>query len=104
MTEPSMAGLERRLAELAAATPTLLLDLDAVDRAYRALAGGLPGVRLHYAVKCNPDLEVLGTLHRDGCAFEVASWPELALLLDLGVRGRDVLFSNPVKPVEHIRR
>ncbi len=59
---------------------------------------------MYYAMKCNPDPRVLATLHRLGCRLEVASYPELAQLVAIGVDPADVLFSNPVKPVEHIRQ
>ena len=88
----------------AARTPYLLLDLDAVTRAYDRLTGAFPGVTLHYAVKCNPDPRVLRRLRDLGCRFEIASAAELALLRRLRVEPRDVLFSNPVKTLEHVRR
>jgi ornithine decarboxylase len=86
------------------ATPYLLMDLDRVERAYLTLADGLGVDAIHYAVKCNPDRRVLATLHSLGCRFEIASYPELASLADIGVDPADVLYSNPVKPADHIRR
>jgi ornithine decarboxylase len=85
-------------------TPYLLMDLERVERAYRTLLDALGVDALHYAVKCNPDKRVLTRLHRLGCRFEIASYPELALLRSIGVRAEDLLYSNPVKPVDHIRR
>ncbi len=85
-------------------TPYLLMDLDRVVDAYHHLADVLPVDAIHYAVKCNPDPRVLAALHRVGCRFEIASYPELAELQKIGVRGADVLFSNPVKPPDHIAR
>ena len=85
-------------------TPYLLMDLDRVTNAYHRLAAALPVDEIHYAVKCNPDPRVLTALHRAGCRFEVASFPELATLRKIGVRPADVLFSNPVKPPHHIAR
>jgi ornithine decarboxylase len=85
-----------------ASTPYLAMDLDAVSHAYRVLAGALPGVTLHYAVKCNPDPRVLDRLRELGCRFEIASAPELELLGTIGVHPADVLFSNPVKTPAHI--
>jgi ornithine decarboxylase len=84
-------------------TPYLLIDLDRVEAAYLNLATTLGADAIHYAMKCNPDLRVLATLHRLGCGFEIASYPELARLLAIGVDGSEVLYSNPVKPVDHIR-
>ena len=40
-------------------TPYLLMDLDRVAAAYRALLTALPVDAIHYAVKCNPDRRVL---------------------------------------------
>jgi ornithine decarboxylase len=85
-------------------TPYLLMDLDRVTQAYHRLAAALPVDAIHYAVKCNPHPLVLTALHRAGCRFEVASFPELATLRKIGVRPADVLFSNPVKPPHHIAR
>jgi ornithine decarboxylase len=87
----------------AARTPYLLLDLDAVTRAYDRLAGVFPGVALHYAVKCNSDPRLLRRLRDLGCRFEIASAAELAVLRRLRVEPRDLLFSNPVKVGEHVR-
>ena len=42
-------------------TPVLVMDLDAVADAYAALTGALPGVTVHYAMKCNPHPDVLST-------------------------------------------
>ncbi len=85
-------------------TPFLLMDLDRVEQSYHELLDALGVDALHYAVKCNPDKRVLTRLHRAGCRFEIASYTELAQLRAIGVRPADVLYSNPVKPVEHIRR
>jgi ornithine decarboxylase len=85
-------------------TPLLVMDLDAVADAYGALSGALPGVAVHYAMKCNPHRDVLTTLRALGCRFEIASAPELDLLLDIGVEPAQILYSNPVKPVDHIVR
>jgi ornithine decarboxylase len=84
--------------------PELVIDLDRVASAYRALAAGLPGVGVHYAMKCNPHPEVLALLHALGCRFEIASATELDALLAIGADARQVLSSNPVKPIAHIAR
>lgn len=85
-------------------TPELVMDLDVVAEAYRAITAALPGVTVHYAMKCNPHPAVLARLHALGSDFEIASAPELDALLALGVDPARVLYSNPVKPVSHIVR
>jgi len=85
-------------------TPFLLMDLARVEAAYRSLLAALGVDALHYAVKCNPDPRLLRGLADWGCRFEVASYAELDLLRGLGIDSADVLYSNPVKPAEHVRR
>ena len=84
-------------------TPYLLMDLDAVDRAYHAITDALPDVAIRYATKCNPDPRILARLHTAGSGFEIASYSELQILTSLGVRAEDVIFSSPIKPWTHIR-
>ena len=91
-----------RLARLPGPTPFLVLDLDRVAAAYRSFTAALPGVAVHYAMKCNPDVRVLTRLRELGGRFEIASAAELRTLADLGVDPADVLYSNPVKPAAHV--
>ena len=99
MTDPLGAD---RLARLPGPTPFLVLDLDRVATAYLGFTAALPGVDVHYAMKCNPDERVLQRLHRLGGRFEIASIAELRTLVEIGVDPADVLYSNPVKPASHI--
>ena len=82
MTDPLAAD---RLARLPGPTPFLVLDLDRVATAYLGFAEALPGVDVHYAMKCNPDERVLRHLHRLGGRFEIASVAELRALVEIGV-------------------
>jgi len=95
--------LPGRLAGMAVETPFLACDLGIVQDRLASLRAALPGVDVHYAVKCNPSPEIVSTLAADGAGFEVASLGELRLLLDAGVPGEDVLYSNPIKPAHHVR-
>src|SRR2546430_4727047 len=85
-------------------TPALVVDLAVVAGAYQALSTALPGIALHYALKCNGFRPVLTTLRDCGCGFEVASATELDELLAIGIDPAGVLYSNPVKPVRQIAR
>lgn len=92
-----------RLDRLDMETPFLACDLGAVTRRVDALNQALPGVGIHYAVKCNPSAEILIALAAHGTSFEIASLGELQHLLSCGVEPNDVLFSNTIKPASHIR-
>jgi ornithine decarboxylase len=82
--------------------PFLACDLDTVRNRYRHLVGCLPGVDCYYALKCNSEPEVLKALASLGSRFEIASAGELELLGPVSVDPADVVYSNPVKPPEHI--
>jgi len=99
MSDPLAAD---RLAGLPGPTPFLVLDLERVAEAYRGFGAALPGVDVHYAMKCNPDVRVLERLHALGGRFEIASVAELRALVEVGVDPADVLYSHPVKPAAHV--
>lgn len=90
------------LNEMTHPTPFLMCDLDTIRDRYRRFVEALPGVRCHYAMKCNSAPEVLETLAGIGAGFEVASLGELGMLQALGVDPAEVLYSNTVKPPSHI--
>src|SRR5262249_58098268 len=97
-------GVTRSIAARRPATPYLLLDPARARESFRALAAALPGVAVHYAVKANPHPRLLACLHRAGCRFEAASWPEVRAVVRAGVDPSTVLFTNPVKPAGGIAR
>ena len=77
-------------------TPYLVFDVDlALDR-YADLARAMPGTRLHYAVKANPEPRLLTRLAGAGCAFDVASPAEVEACLAAGATPADLVYSNPV--------
>jgi ornithine decarboxylase len=90
------------LARIEHPTPYLICDLATVRDRYRRLVACLPGIDCYYALKCNSAPEVLETLDGLGSRFEIASVGELAKLEPLGIDPADVVYSNPVKPPEHI--
>jgi ornithine decarboxylase len=83
-------------------TPFLVCDLETVRERYANLTAALRGVSCYYAVKCNPEPELLAAFDQLGSSFEVTSWAELQMLQKLGVDPEKVLYSNTVKPAAHI--
>ncbi len=99
------AGLSpERLSRLELPTPYLMMDLGLVERSFHRFHEALPGVQIRYAMKCNPDRPILERVHALGGSFEVASFTELEMLTDIGVDPAGIIFSNPVKMPDHIRR
>ncbi|GAA0899604.1 type III PLP-dependent enzyme [Virgisporangium aurantiacum] len=90
------------LASVQTPTPYLITDLSTVADRYHRFCAALPGIRPHYAMKCNSSPEILRTLADAGAGFEVASLGELKMLQYIGVDPADVLYSNPIKPPSHV--
>jgi ornithine decarboxylase len=77
--------------------PTLVLDLDAVEDQYNALARGLGNAHIHYAVKANPEPQVIARLVALGSHFDAASRAEIELCLAHGAAPAHISFGNTVK-------
>jgi diaminopimelate decarboxylase len=94
---PRVRHLAERLGREPEALPAYLYDLDALaGHAARIRAALPPGVRLCYAVKANPDPEVLRALAPHVDALEVSSVGELRHAA-AAVPGRGIAFGGPGK-------
>ena len=91
-----------RLDTLVVQKQFLSCDTSIIEARYRHMRDCLPEAEVFFAVKCNPDLAVLETLCPLGSSFEIASSFELDLVEAAGGSGADTLYSNPVKPPQHI--
>jgi ornithine decarboxylase len=83
-------------------TPFFVFDLDKIRLQHQSVKDALQGFEIFYALKANPAVPIVKTLAGEGCSFEVASYFELEKLMDAGVDAASVLYSNPVKPPDHI--
>ena len=59
--------------------PTLVIDTEVVLQNFRALSQGLGDAHIHYAVKANPEPEVIEALVNAGSHFDAASRGEIEL-------------------------
>lgn len=73
---------QRQLAELANkhGTPLFVVDHREIRRNYAMFRKHLPRVQAYYAVKANPDPDIVETLFRAGASFDVASMPEFNIV------------------------
>ncbi|MBP2653954.1 MAG: ldc [Firmicutes bacterium] len=78
-------------------TPLLVLSEEQVKKNYQFLAQQLPGVKLHYAVKANPDRRLVQALAESGSFFDVASDGEMLELTAMGIKPERMIYANPVK-------
>ena len=102
----------RRLQQLARThgTPLFVIDHDALRKVYRQFRKHLPRIQVYYAVKANPDAEIVRTLFKEGASFDVASMPEFMIvhenIKDLPAKERQdwiwdkIIYANPTKPTE----
>jgi ornithine decarboxylase len=85
-------------------SPLLLISREQLTDNYHQLQTQLPQVRLHYAVKSNPNADLLLTLVDLGAGFDVASEGELEQVQSLGVAVEDIIYTNPIKGFSAIER
>ncbi len=84
--------------------PCLVLDLEVVRDNYMAFAKALPDTRVFYAVKANPDPQVLDLLARLGSSFDTASVVEIEQALAAGATPDRISFGNTIKKERDIAR
>ncbi|MFO0752375.1 MAG: type III PLP-dependent enzyme [Thermodesulfovibrionales bacterium] len=77
--------------------PYLLMDREVVAEKVAAIGKNIRNAKVFYAVKANPDIEVIKLLNSFGVGFEIASEGELQLLASLGVGADRIITSNPTK-------
>ncbi|RYH09813.1 type III PLP-dependent enzyme [Tropicimonas sp. IMCC6043] len=99
---PLSSRLESYLAVTEFDRPTLVIDTNIVAQQYLALKAGLGSADIHYAVKANPEREVLSRLVELGSHFDAASRGEIELCLSLGARPEAISFGNTVKRASDI--
>lgn len=84
-------------------TPYLEVNLEKVREAYERLHTHLGGIEIFYAMKCNPNPEIMKTVFECGGQFEVSSANEMGKAIAVGAEPKNILFSNPVKTLEDIK-
>src|SRR5271163_1931186 len=84
--------------------PCLVVDLDIVRDNYQSFAKALPDTRVYYAVKANPDAQVLDLLTRLGSSFDTASVTEIEQVLKAGATADRISYGNTIKKERDIAR
>ncbi|GAM88822.1 hypothetical protein ANO11243_068560 [Dothideomycetidae sp. 11243] len=78
-------------------------DMGQVYRQHLRWKKNLKRVQPHYAVKCNPDPQVIRLLAGLGTGFDCASKAEIEQVLRLGVSPERVIYAQPCKTKSFIR-
>jgi len=104
MTDRIQEFLRRRRDEGRDTGPVLVVDLDVVRDNYLSFAKALPDTRVFYAVKANPQPEVLDLLARLGSCFDCASVQEIQMAMAAGATPDRISFGNTIKKERDIAR
>ena len=98
-----MSKLEDFAKKYSGETPVVILDVDQVEKNYMSMKRGMPTAHIHYAVKSNPNKQILTRLNEIGCKFDAASVGEIDLLLSIGVDCKNISFGNTIKKRKDIK-
>ncbi len=79
------------------------MDTSIVEQHYDELIDIFPPVKIYYAVKANPEKEVLSLLLDKGSNFDIASIYELDKVLALGCDPARISYGNTIKKQKDIR-
>lgn len=84
-----------RIAE-SVGTPAYVYSVEAIRDQYTRLSKALEGIpyRLHYSVKANSNLAILGILRRLGSGVDIVSGGEMYRAQSAGFNGADIVFSG----------
>ena len=77
-------------------TPAYVYSVAAIKEQYARLSGALRSIphRLHYSVKANSNLAILGILKRLGSGVDIVSGGEMYRAQSAGFNGSDIVFSG----------
>jgi len=89
-------GVSLDVIALAIGTPAYIYSAPSIRHQYGLLSEALSGVphRLHYSVKANSNLAILGLLRGLGAGVDIVSGGEMYRAQSAGFKGRDIVFSG----------
>ncbi len=94
-------------------SPIILIDHAVIRDNYQRFRKALPRVDVYYAVKANPEPEIIRTLYKEGAGFDIASMEEYNLVDDniLGTLDEldrfmeeKIIYANPVKQIHSLKK
>ncbi len=84
-------------------TPFLLMDREKVKEKVSIIGQNIKNSKVFYAVKANPDDEIIKLADELNMGFEIASEGELKMLSSIGVKPERIISSNPVKSLKFLK-
>lgn len=88
----------------AVGTPAYIYSAESIRSQYAKLSAAMARIphRLHFSVKANSNLAILGILHRLGAGVDIVSGGEMYRAQSAGFAGRDIVFSGVGKTEREI--
>ena len=83
--------------------PFYIIDLNEVKRAFDRWQKCLPTIQPYYAMKCNPNNQILELLYQLGCCFDCASKTEIQRILEITNDPSKIVFAHPCKYSSHLQ-
>ena len=83
--------------------PFYIVDMDKVVEQYNRWVEYLPDIQPYFAVKSNPDANIMRLLATLGCNFDCASKNEMANVLAIVENPGRIIFANPCKVSSHLK-
>ncbi|MDD4409962.1 MAG: type III PLP-dependent enzyme [Candidatus Pacebacteria bacterium] len=83
-------------------TPFLVVNLNYIEKNFDELEKNLPYAKIYYAVKANPNNEVIKILAERGSNFDVATIFEMDQLFSLGISPERMSYGNTIKKEKDI--
>ena len=85
-------------------TPLYIYDENTIRKRCQTLRDILPeNLKIYFAVKANPNLEIIRLMGELYDGFDVASAGEMDMLMDLKISGRRTIHTHPIKKDREIR-
>ncbi|MEJ2276592.1 MAG: type III PLP-dependent enzyme, partial [Candidatus Lokiarchaeota archaeon] len=93
-------------------TPLIVIDHEVIRENFKKFCEELPYIKPYYAIKANPEPEIVNTLYKMGSGFDVASWEEFMIVYNV-IKGNNeekrhfmnenVIYANPVKRISSLK-
>jgi ornithine decarboxylase len=83
-------------------TPCIVVNLQTIKSNFIRLKGLFPYADIYYAIKANPAKEIVSMLAEMGSNFDIASRPELDMVLALGIVPERISYGNTIKKARDI--
>ncbi|KAA6407435.1 MAG: ornithine decarboxylase [Lasallia pustulata] len=98
-----IAGINTDVCEAGEEDAFFVADMGEVYRQHLRWKMNLKRVKPYYAVKCNPDPEILRLLAGLGTGFDCASKAEIEQVLSMGVDPSRIIYAQPCKTKSYVR-